>query len=123
MSNVVDLLERMGQSSRLQALSSEQLAQELLDAAQRQQEKVQLLRSAWQANIASELGLALQAGDPCAVCGSVEHPKPARPAADHVSQAQVSRAESELSRLTQDVEQRRVSATIRTAARCTHPTS
>ncbi|MBM0103639.1 hypothetical protein JM946_02740 [Steroidobacter sp. S1-65] len=29
MSNVVDLLERMGQSSRVQALSSEQLAQEL----------------------------------------------------------------------------------------------
>ena len=32
MSNVVDLLERMGQSSRLQALSSEQLAQELARA-------------------------------------------------------------------------------------------
>ncbi|HEY0684085.1 MAG TPA: hypothetical protein VGD45_17265 [Steroidobacter sp.] len=29
MSNVVDLLERLGQSSRLQALSGEQLAQEL----------------------------------------------------------------------------------------------
>lgn len=29
MSNVVDLLARMGQSSRVQALSSEQLAQEL----------------------------------------------------------------------------------------------
>ncbi|HWK49338.1 MAG TPA: hypothetical protein VNR40_05595 [Steroidobacter sp.] len=29
MSNVVDLLERMGQSSRLQALTGEQLAQEL----------------------------------------------------------------------------------------------
>lgn len=29
MSNVVDLLERIGQSSRLQALSGEQLAQEL----------------------------------------------------------------------------------------------
>lgn len=29
MSNVVDLLERMGQSSRLQSLTEEQLAQEL----------------------------------------------------------------------------------------------
>jgi hypothetical protein len=31
-SNVVDLLERMGRSSRLQSLSSEQLAQELAQA-------------------------------------------------------------------------------------------
>lgn len=32
MSNVVDLLERMGQSSRLQSLTGEQLAQELAQA-------------------------------------------------------------------------------------------
>lgn len=32
MSNVVDLLERIGQSSRLQSLSDEQLAQELAQA-------------------------------------------------------------------------------------------
>lgn len=32
MSNVVDLLERLGQSSRLQSLTSEQLAQELARA-------------------------------------------------------------------------------------------
>ena len=32
MSNVVDLLERMGRSSRLQALTGEQLAQELAQA-------------------------------------------------------------------------------------------
>lgn len=32
MSNVVDLLERMGRSSRLQSLSAEQLAQELTQA-------------------------------------------------------------------------------------------
>lgn len=32
MSNVVDLLERMGRSSRLQSLTGEQLAQELLQA-------------------------------------------------------------------------------------------
>lgn len=32
MSNVVDLLERMGQSSRLKSLTSEQLAQELAQA-------------------------------------------------------------------------------------------
>lgn len=32
MSNVVDLLERMGRSSRLQSLSAEQLAQELARA-------------------------------------------------------------------------------------------
>ncbi|HEX4726910.1 MAG TPA: SbcC/MukB-like Walker B domain-containing protein, partial [Jatrophihabitans sp.] len=58
-------------------------------------------------SIAGELGLALQVGDPCSVCGSVEHPRPARPAVGHVSQDQLISAEDELRRLTEDVERRR----------------
>ncbi|MFF3324841.1 AAA family ATPase [Streptomyces sp. NPDC002889] len=37
--------------------------------------------------IAAELASALVAGDPCAVCGSAEHPAPARADADHVDRA------------------------------------
>ncbi|MGW7098209.1 AAA family ATPase [Streptomyces sp. NPDC054883] len=37
--------------------------------------------------IAAELAGALVAGRPCAVCGSAEHPLPARPAAGHVDRA------------------------------------
>ncbi len=33
---------------------------------------------------AAELAAILSTGDPCAVCGSTDHPRPARPTADHV---------------------------------------
>ncbi|KAK1177741.1 SMC family ATPase [Streptomyces sp. NBS 14/10] len=34
--------------------------------------------------IAAELAAGLSAGEPCAVCGATEHPRPARPGAGHV---------------------------------------
>ncbi|MFK4266085.1 AAA family ATPase [Streptomyces milbemycinicus] len=34
--------------------------------------------------IAAELAAGLSAGEPCAVCGAIEHPRPARPGAGHV---------------------------------------
>ncbi|QKV91221.1 AAA family ATPase [Streptomyces sp. NA02950] len=37
--------------------------------------------------IAAELAAGLRAGEPCAVCGSAEHPDPARPDAGHVDRA------------------------------------
>lgn len=37
--------------------------------------------------IAAELATALVAGEPCTVCGSAEHPAPARPAPGHVDRA------------------------------------
>jgi exonuclease SbcC len=83
------------------------VAQELFDAAERAEQRVALLRQQWRASIASELGLALQTGDPCSVCGSVEHPQPARPSAGHVSQKQLQQAEQDLSGLQEQVELRR----------------
>lgn len=49
--------------------------------------------------IAGELGLTLRDGAPCPVCGSVEHPVPARPTPDAVTPEQVEAQEREVERL------------------------
>jgi exonuclease SbcC len=95
------------EGAALEAAENQQLAREVFEAADRQREQLASLQTRWRASIAGELGLALQVGDPCSVCGSVEHPRPARPAAGHVSQDQLISAEDELRRLTEDVERRR----------------
>lgn len=95
------------EGAALEAAENQQLAREVFEAADRQREQLASLQTRWRASIAGELGLALQVGDPCSVCGSVEHPQPARPANGHVSQDQLITAEDELRRLTADVERRR----------------
>jgi len=105
-------VQRQAAAERAAALAAEaarerQLAQQLFDDAARAQQEFAALQTRWQANIASELGLALKAGDPCAVCGSVEHPRPALPSPDHVSQDQVRHAERRSSELAAAMEERR----------------
>jgi exonuclease SbcC len=94
-------------AAALEAGENQQLVREVFEAADRQRARLEALRTDWRASIAGELGLALTSGAPCAVCGSLEHPRPARPAAGHVSQEQLISAEDELRRLTEDVESRR----------------
>ncbi|HEX8096106.1 AAA family ATPase, partial [Jatrophihabitans sp.] len=89
------------------AAENQQLAHELFDAAEGQRARLEALRVSWRASIASELGMALQSGQECVVCGSLEHPKPARPTDGHVSQELVNSAEDELRRLSAEVETRR----------------
>ncbi|MEO7259923.1 MAG: SMC family ATPase [Jatrophihabitantaceae bacterium] len=89
------------------AAENRQLAQELFDAAEGQRARLDSLRVSWRASVASELGMALQSGQECVVCGSVEHPRPARPTDGHVSQELVNSAEDELRRLSTEVENRR----------------
>ncbi|MFC3960615.1 AAA family ATPase [Nocardia jiangsuensis] len=55
-------------------------------------EQVLDLRERRLAGMAGELAAALAAGQPCAVCGSAEHPKPAAAAAEAVSEAAEARA-------------------------------
>jgi exonuclease SbcC len=90
-----------------EAAVAKQLLQQLFDDATVAQQQFEVLQQRWRANIASELGLALQDGDPCAVCGSVEHPRPARQLPDHVSQDQVRQAEQRSRGLSADLERRR----------------
>ncbi|MBV9822309.1 MAG: SMC family ATPase [Actinobacteria bacterium] len=102
------LAARQAVAAAKQAEQNQLLAQELFDAAENHRARLHVLQASWRASIASELGMALQTGQECVVCGSVEHPRPARPAEGHVSQEQVTTAEDELRRLTDEVEQRRV---------------
>jgi exonuclease SbcC len=64
------------------------------------------------AGIAAELAAALEAGEPCAVCGSAEHPAPARPAPGHVDRAAEDAAHARF----EQAEERRAAAERRLAA-------
>jgi exonuclease SbcC len=61
-------------------------------AADRALDAEQQLRERRIAGLAGELGAALQPGDPCPVCGAVEHPAVATPQADHPTPAQIAEA-------------------------------
>ncbi|WIK82642.1 AAA family ATPase [Micrococcus lylae] len=59
------------------------------------QRRLDLLRSRYE-QAASELAAQLEDGHPCLVCGSVEHPRPADPVDEDVTEAAVQRAEKAL---------------------------
>ena len=84
-----------------------QITQEAVAAWDAQNERLVVLRRSWRAGVAGELGVSLVDGDPCAVCGSVEHPAPARPRSDHVSQQALEAGEAESRRLQLAVEKAR----------------
>ncbi|WP_084075543.1 AAA family ATPase [Demequina sp. NBRC 110052] len=78
------------------------LSAELADAHQRELEASETRRTAVEAHadllrrrLASEgarIAAELKPGEPCAVCGSTEHPHPAQPSDDHVTDAEVEAA-------------------------------
>ncbi len=98
---------RRAEQAAAEAARAKQLFQQLFDDAALAQEQFTALQQRWRANIASELGLALADGNPCAVCGSLEHPRPAPRQPDHVSQDQVQQAEQRSRALSADLELRR----------------
>ncbi|MCW2524651.1 MAG: family ATPase, partial [Frankiales bacterium] len=89
------------------AARDEQITQAALTAYEDQAERYESLQRSWRASVASTLGQALTAGDPCEVCGSVEHPRPAARKADHVSEDVLSFAQDELGRLRRAVDSAR----------------
>ncbi|MFD0355754.1 SMC family ATPase, partial [Streptomyces sp. NPDC127110] len=70
------------------------------------------LKEARLRGIAAELAAALTAGEPCTVCGSAEHPDPARPAPGHVDRAAEDAAHARF----EQAEERRAAVERRLAA-------
>ncbi|MFF3601803.1 SbcC/MukB-like Walker B domain-containing protein, partial [Kitasatospora indigofera] len=68
------------------------------------------LRAARLNGHAAELAIALRDGAPCAVCGATEHPNPARPSADAVTEADIEAAEAVLAERRERAEETRLAA-------------
>jgi exonuclease SbcC len=90
--------ERADKAATLLAQEA-QITREAAEAWDAQEARLATLRLSWRASVAGELGVSLVSGDPCVVCGSVEHPAPARRRRDHVSQNVLDAAEKESRRL------------------------
>ncbi|WP_031513516.1 AAA family ATPase [Streptomyces sp. NRRL F-5123] len=67
--------------------TAEQAARAARDHAADAREAWQDLRESRISGIAAELAAGLSEGEPCRVCGSAEHPAPARPVGRHVTRA------------------------------------
>ncbi|GAA2486947.1 SMC family ATPase [Terrabacter carboxydivorans] len=78
---------------------AESVATEALSAVATAETSLAGLRRARIDGIAGELGLSLVAGDPCPVCGSLEHPSPAHPTLDAVTPEQIESEEGRVVRL------------------------
>ena len=78
--------------------TAERAHQEAGEAEERAVERrLDLLRARYE-QAASELAGRLEEGQPCLVCGAVEHPRPADPVAEVVTEAAVQRAEKALAK-------------------------
>ena len=91
--------ERLAAMDRLAAVRIELAAADLelaaaAEAARRAVDEEHALRSARIAGVAGDLALGLVPGQPCPVCGAMEHPAPAALAPDRVSAQDVDAAEA-----------------------------
>ncbi|MFC4556003.1 AAA family ATPase [Georgenia faecalis] len=73
---------------RAHGSARERLARAAL-AARKAQQAEHETRMRWIAGLAGELATQLEEGEACPVCGSAEHPEPARPTAAHASAEEV----------------------------------
>ncbi|MGW4381211.1 AAA family ATPase [Kitasatospora sp. NPDC004531] len=92
-----ELMERQASAQRHRGLLAEVSAAEaevraLTDAALSARARTLDLQERRLAGMAAELAAQLADGEPCRVCGSAEHPAPARPSADQVTAADEQRA-------------------------------
>ncbi|MER5729572.1 SMC family ATPase [Streptomyces sp. NPDC002138] len=97
-------------AAEAEAVSGELLSVREESAAAR--ERWLVLKETRLRGIAAELAEALVAGRPCTVCGSAEHPEPARPAPGHVDRAAEDAAHARF----EQAEERRATTERRLAA-------
>lgn len=95
---ILQLEEELGLIASLEAAQSKQekldsAAEKAKGKAQDAVQAAQQASAARYANMAAELALELEAGKPCRVCGSLEHPSPAPMADDAVTQEDVKNAD------------------------------
>jgi exonuclease SbcC len=83
-----------------------QANQDAVDAHQTARDRLQELRARRLAGMAAELASTLTAGVPCPVCGSTEHPEPARAEGEAATDEQERRAADEEQRAAQHREAR-----------------
>jgi len=86
-------------AARSRLPQAEEQAAAALQAVKAGEAELGHLRQARIDDIAGELGLSLVDGQPCPVCGSLEHPQPARPTPDAVTPEQVAAQEERLESL------------------------
>lgn len=78
---------------------------ELMEEKQKQNAILQQLEAAYTYEQAGMLAMDLQAGSPCPVCGSTEHPDPAKPAAGAVSKEELSARKQEYQEISAKLEE------------------
>lgn len=77
---------------------------ELLEKKQKQNAKLQQMEAAYTYEQAGMLAMELEFGSPCPVCGSTEHPNPAKPAGGAVTREELGKRKQEYQEISEQLE-------------------
>jgi len=77
---------------------------ELMEIKQKQNIELQKLEAAYTYEQAGMLAMDLELGRPCPVCGSTEHPEPAKPAEGAVTKEELGKRKQEYQKLSEEIE-------------------
>ncbi len=77
---------------------------ELLEEKQKRNAELQKIETAYTCEQAGMLARDLEIGSPCPVCGSIEHPEPAKPAEGAVTREELGRYKQEYQKISEQLE-------------------